>query len=141
MYRVSSNMPNDDFRYRMLRQDHRVSEMDRKISSSNRITNLRDDPIAAAHSTRLKSNITRMERFNQNIDHTRGRFREVEGYMDESLSIIHRLRELTVQGANGTYTEDDREMMAVEVNELLNQLVTVANTTSVDGRGSVWRYR
>jgi flagellar hook-associated protein 3 FlgL len=86
------------------------------------------------HSTRLKSNITRMERFNQNIDHTRGRFREVEGYMDESLSIIHRLRELTVQGANGTYTEDDREMMAVEVNELLNQLVTVANTTSVDGR-------
>jgi hypothetical protein len=48
MYRVSSNMPNDDFRYRMLRQDHRVSEMDRKISSSNRITNLRDDPIAAA---------------------------------------------------------------------------------------------
>jgi flagellar hook-associated protein 3 FlgL len=134
MYRVSSNMPNDDFRYRMLRQDHRVSEMDRKISSSNRITNLRDDPIAAAHSTRLKSNITRMERFNQNIDHTRGRFREVEGYMDESLSIIHRLRELTVQGANGTYTEDDREMMAVEVNELLNQLVTVANTTSVDGR-------
>ncbi|MDC7225124.1 MAG: flagellar hook-associated protein 3 [Spirochaetales bacterium] len=134
MNRVSSNMSVDDFRYRMLRQDHGLSQLENKISSSNRITNLRDDPVAAAHSTRLKSNITRMEQFDDNIDYTRGRYREVEGYMDETLGIIHRLRELAVQGANGTYGEEDREMMAVETNELLNQLVTVANTTSVDGR-------
>lgn len=133
MYRVSTNMPSDDFRYRMLRQDNRVSQLDNKIASSNRITNLRDDPIAAAHSTRIKSNITRSNRYETNVEFTRGQYREIEGYMDESLSIIHRLRELSVQGANGTYTGDDREMMAVEVNELLNQLVTVANTTSVDG--------
>ncbi len=134
MYRVSTNMPNDDFRYRMLRQDNSVSQTENKISSSNRITNLRDDPIAAAHSTRLKSNITRMERYDRNIDYTKGRYQEVEGYLDETLNIVHRLRELSVQGATGTYGEDDREMMAVEVNELLNQLVTVANTTSTDGR-------
>ncbi len=134
MYRVSTNMPNDDFRYRMLRQDNGISQTENKISSSNRITNLRDDPIAAAHSTRLKSNITRMERFDQNIDYTRGRYREVEGYMDETVNILHRLRELAVQGSNGTYGDEDREMMAVETNELLNQLVSVANTTSVDGR-------
>ncbi|MDC7219623.1 MAG: flagellar hook-associated protein 3 [Spirochaetales bacterium] len=134
MYRVSSNMSNDDFRYRMLRQDNGISQLENKISSSNRITNLRDDPVAAAHSTRLKSNITRMERFERNIDYTKGRYNEVEGYMDETLNILHRLRELAVQGSNGTYGEEDREMMAVETNELLNQLVTVANTTSVDGR-------
>lgn len=134
MYRVSTNMPNDDFRFRMLRQNHGVSELDRKISSSNRITNLRDDPIAAAHSTRFKSNITRMGQFEDNVEYTRGRYREVEGYLDESLNIIHRLREISVQGANGTYTTQDREMLAVEADELLNQLVTVANTTSVDGR-------
>jgi flagellar hook-associated protein 3 FlgL len=134
MYRVSSNMPNDDFRYRMLRQDNRISRTENKISSSNRITNLRDDPIAAAHSTRLKSNITRMERFDRNIDFTKGRYQEVEGYLDETLDIVHRLRELSVQGASGTYGEDDREMMAAEADQLLNQLVTVANTTSTDGR-------
>ncbi|MBN2625433.1 MAG: flagellar hook-associated protein 3 [Spirochaetales bacterium] len=134
MYRVSTNMPNDDFRYRMLRQDNRISQAENKISSSNRITNLRDDPIAAAHSTRLKSNITRMERFGRNIDFTKGRYQEVEGYLDETLNIVHRLKELSVQGASGTYGEDDREMMATEVDQLLNQLVTVANTTSTDGR-------
>jgi flagellar hook-associated protein 3 FlgL len=134
MYRVSSNMSIDDFRYRMLRQDNGMSKVENQISSSNRITNLRDDPIAAAHSTRFKSNITRMKQFEENIDYTKGRYTEVEGYMDESLDILHRLRELAVQGSNGTYSDDDREVMAAETNELLNQLVTVANTTSVDGR-------
>jgi len=44
-----------------------------------------------------------------------------ETYMNNSLQVVQRLRELSVQGANGTYTPDDLKDMAAEADELLKE--------------------
>ena len=126
-------MNNNDMQFYMKRRDYNVSELQSKMVTGRKINNLRDDPLAAAHSVRLQSSINRIGQFQKNASYVDGRYREVEGYMQEVMDIYHRLREIAVQGANGTYSQEERNNMAYEVNELVNELVRIANATGDSG--------
>ena len=134
MRRISSGMPNADMQYQMRLKDFRMNEMQSSIGSSRRLNNLRDDPIAAAHSTRYQSHVTHLDRYARNIDYAKGEYSLAETSMNQSVQIVQRLRELAVQGSNGTYGKEDLGYMASEANELLDELVSIANGRSADGR-------
>jgi len=126
-------MPNDDMQYHMRMREWRMNEVQNRMAEQTRVKELRDDPIAAAHSTRYTSKIQRLTRFTRNIDSARGDLRIAEGYMNSANDILHRVREIAIQGANGVYTEQETAYMAEEVNELLNELVEIANARNGDG--------
>ena len=134
MQRISTNIPMLDSRFRMEERDHWMNQVSRGISSSRTIVDLRDSPVDAAHVTRLDSSGVRLERYLKNIDYVRGRWSQAEGYMNEAVDIVQRLRELTVQGANGTYAPEDLSYMAMEVDALLSELTTVMNARGGDGQ-------
>ena len=134
MQRISTNMPLFDNRFRMNERDFRMSEIQRGIASSRSINNLRDNPVDAAHITRLDSAGKRVERYLENIDYVRGRWSQAEGYMDEAVTIVQRLREISIQGATGTYADEDLGYMAVEVDALLSELTMVVNAKGGDGQ-------
>ncbi|QEN07203.1 flagellar hook-associated protein 3 [Oceanispirochaeta crateris] len=134
MRRISTNMPNADLQYQMKLRDFKLNEMQSGIGSSRRLNNLRDDPIAAAHSTRYSSHITHLERYSKNIGTAQGEYSLAETSMNQSVQVVQRLRELAVQGSNGTYAKEDMNYMATEVNELLKELVSMGNTRTADGR-------
>ncbi len=134
MQRISTNMPMLDNRFRMNERDFRTSEVQKGISSSRAMNNLRDSPVDAAHVTRLDSMNHRVERYLKNIDYVQGRWSQAEGYMNEAVSLVQRLRELSVQGATGTYTPEDLSYMAVEVDALMEELVSVINAKGGDGQ-------
>jgi flagellar hook-associated protein 3 FlgL len=54
--------------------------------------------------------------------------------MSQAQSILQRINELTIQGANGTYAKDDLKAMGVEINEYLNELVNIGNAKGPDGQ-------
>jgi flagellar hook-associated protein 3 FlgL len=126
-------MPNDDIQYRLRRQEEGLANIQTKIGSQKRITELRDDPLAASHAVRYESYLARLERFEQNTLYARDHLRQVDIYMQSAIDLTQRIRELSVQGANGVYTKEDMKIMAVEINELLKELVAVSNSTGPDG--------
>jgi flagellar hook-associated protein 3 FlgL len=126
-------MHQTDMSFQMGRREYNVSELQGKMAKGRRINNLRDDPLAAAQSARIQSSMTRQAQYQKNIGYAEGRYREVEGYMQEVMNIFHRLREIAVQAANGTYSQEERNYMAVETNELLNELVRISNTAGDSG--------
>ena len=134
MRRISSNMPIMDNRFRMAERDFQKDRLQRGIASSRALGNLRDDPLAAAHITRLDSAGQRTARYLQNTEVVKGRWAQAEGYMSEAVSIVQRLRELSIQGASGTYARDDMAYMATEVDALVAELAQVANAKGGDGR-------
>ena len=103
------------------------------MGSQRRIHELRDDPIAAGHLVRYQSFLSRVENFEKNALTLSDRFVLREGYMNNSLDVMQRVREIAVTGANGIYTKDDMRDMAMEVDELLKELVQNANAVSSDG--------
>jgi len=133
MKRISTQTPNDDMQYHMRMREWRMNEIQNRMAEQTRVKELRDDPVAAAHSTRYTSKIHRLTRFTRNIDTARGNLRIAEGYMSSANDILHRIREIAVQGATGTYTRQETTYMAEEVNELLNELVEIANAKNGDG--------
>ena len=133
MQRISSNMPNDDMQYYARLRESQLNNVQNQIASQSRIQELRDDPAAAAHATRYASYLNRLQRYSENIEYAQNRHRESEVYMQETVNILHRVRELALQGANGTYTLEDQRAMAAEVNQLLNQLVETGNARGADG--------
>jgi flagellar hook-associated protein 3 FlgL len=127
-------MPNDDIQYRLRRKETELSSMQSKIAEHTRLHELRDDPLAASHAVRYESYLARLERFEKNNLDAREHFNFVDGYIRQANDIMQRVRELAVTGANGVYTQEDTAKMGIEVNELLKELLSIANATGKDGK-------
>lgn len=133
MTRISSQINNSDTQYHLRRQEVNSNRLSNQIGSQSRISSLRDDPIAAGHLVRYQSYQGRVERFEKNAQTLADQFNVREGYINQNLQIMQRVRELAVGGASGTYTPDDLKNMATEVNELLKEMVQNANAVGPDG--------
>ena len=134
MDRISTNLPNDNMMYHLRQRQDEMLNKQEQIASQSRIQELRDDPIAAAHATRHKSFLSRLQRFSTNIERVKSEYQIAEGYMQQAVDNLQRARELAVQGANGTYTNEDMQKMAVEVDQILNEMVEIANAQDGTGR-------
>ena len=133
MRRISSGMNNADTQMHLRLQESKLNKASNQMGSQRRIHELRDDPIAAGHLVRYQSFLSRVENFEKNALTLSDRFVLREGYMSNSLDVMQRVREIAVTGANGIYTKDDMRDMAMEVDELLKELVQNANAVSSDG--------
>jgi len=118
----------------MRRQEENLNNIQSKIGTQNRLQRLRDDPIAASHAVRYESYIARLNRFEENTLKAKEHLDNSHDYLYETTNIIQRVRELAVTGANGVYSKDELKMMAIEVNELLKELVSISNATGPDTR-------
>jgi len=133
MYRVSTNMSNDDMSYWLRIREHQLNHLDNQMGSQTRLLNLRDDPIAASHAVRFESRITRLNRYQKNVNTVIDTNNVADGYLKSATEIMQRVREIAVEGANGTFTKSDLNAMGQEVNQLLDQLVQIANARTPDG--------
>jgi len=132
MIRVSTNMPVNDMQQSIRRQEERMYGLQGQIGAQTRLLSLRDDPIAASQAVRYDSYLARLNRFEDNVKYAQDHFNSTHDNLLSATNILHRMRELAVAGANGTYSPDDLKIMAVEVNELLKELVSISNALGAD---------
>ena len=134
MHRISSQMNNNNMQQSLRIQESRLNKANNQIGAQKRVLELRDDPLAAGHLVRYQSYLNRVNRFEKNAITLSDEYAYREGYMSDSLEIMHRVRELAVTGANGVYNKEDLANMAGEVDQLLQALVQNAN--AVDAMGN-----
>ncbi|MDR2193203.1 MAG: flagellin [Treponema sp.] len=98
-----------------------------KLSSGERINKAADDASGLAVSEKLRSQIRGLNQADRNIQNGVSFIQTTEGYLQETQDILQRLRELSVQSANGIYTEEDREQIQVEVSQLVDEVNRIAS--------------
>ena len=103
--------------------------VNREISSGRRVERPEDDPIAASAITRISSQLSDTSQFNENIQHSLSELNTVDATLSEVSSLIIRSRELAVQAANDTLSDTERDAVAVEVNQILESMVQIGNST------------
>ena len=133
MKRISTNLPNDNMSYYLRLKEWQMNEAQNKMAAQTRIKDPRNDPLATGHSTRFQSREARLERYSQNVTRARGELTIAEGHLQSGLDVLQRVRELAVQGANGIYTPEQLAYMGDEVNQLLGELLSVANSRNGQG--------
>ena len=100
-----------------------------KLSSGLRINKAGDDAAGLAISEKMKAQIGGLTQAKRNAQDGISLVQTAEGALNESHSILERMRDLTVQGKNGTLTDDDRESINKELNALHEELGRIAKTT------------
>ena len=100
-----------------------------KLSSGLRINKAGDDAAGLAISEKMKSQIGGLTQAKRNAQDGISLVQTAEGALNESHSILERMRDLAVQGANGTLTDKDRASINKELNALHQELTRIADTT------------
>jgi flagellin len=100
-----------------------------KLSSGFRINRAADDAAGLAISEKLRGQVSGLNQASANAQNGISLIQTAEGALNESHSILQRMRELAVQSANDTNTADDRKQIQKEVNQLSQELSRIGSTT------------
>jgi flagellin len=104
-----------------------------KLSSGMRITKAGDDASGLAVSEKMRGQIRGLNQAERNIESGVSFIQTAEGYLQETQDILHRIRELSVQAANGIYTAEDRMQIQVEVSQLVDEVNRIASHAQFNG--------
>ena len=100
-----------------------------KLSSGYKINRAADDAAGLSISEKMRSQIRGLNKASDNAQDGISLIQTAEGALNESHSILQRMRELSVQASNGTETDDDREAVQKEISQLQDELTRISSTT------------
>jgi flagellin len=104
-----------------------------RLTSGKRINSAADDAAGLAISNRMTSQIRGLDQAVRNANDGISLIQTAEGALDETTNILQRMRELSVQSANGTYTDGNRATIDAEVQQLVKELDRISETTTFNG--------
>jgi len=98
-----------------------------KLSSGLRINRSGDDASGLAVSEKMRTQIQGLRQAERNTEDGMSFVQTAEGYLDQTSSILQRIRVLSVQSSNGIYTQEDRQLIQVEVSALVDEVDRIAS--------------
>ena len=104
-----------------------------KLTSGLRINKAADDASGLAVSEKLRSQIRGLNQADKNIQRAVSFIQTTEGNLQETTDILHRIRELSVESANGIYSAEDRMQIQVEVSQLVDEVNRIASHAQFNG--------
>ncbi|MCL2411672.1 MAG: flagellin [Treponema sp.] len=104
-----------------------------KLASGLRINRAGDDASGLAVSEKMRGQIRGLLQAERNIQNGVSFIQATEGFLQSTQDIIHRLRELAVQSANGIYSDEDRMQIQVEVSQLVAEVNRIASHAQFNG--------
>jgi len=106
-----------------------LSKSTEKLSSGYRINRAADDAAGLAISEKMRGQIRGLTQASTNSEDAISLVQTAEGALQESQNVIHRMRELAVQAANDTNTDDDRTQIQKEITQLTMEVDRIATST------------
>ena len=104
-----------------------------KLSSGEKINRAGDDASGLAVSEKMRSQIRGLNQASKNAQNGISFIQTTEGYLQETTSIVQRIRELAVQSSNGIYSDEDRMQIQVEVSQLVAEVDRIASQAQFNG--------
>lgn len=103
------------------------------LASGQQITRGADDASGLAVSEKMRAQIRGLNRAERNAQDGISFIQTTEGYLSETTQVLQRIRELSVQAANGIYTSEDRMQIQVEVSQLVDEVDRIASHAQFNG--------
>ena len=104
-----------------------VEKSTEKLSSGLRINRAGDDASGLAVSEKMRTQIQGLRQAERNTEDGMSFVQTAEGYLDNTSSILQRIRVLAVQSSNGIYSNEDRQLIQVEVSALVDEVDRIAS--------------
>lgn len=120
--KINHNMSAVITNHQLLNNENSLSVSMEKLSSGLRINHAKDDAAGMAISTKMRAQIQGLNQASRNASDGNSILQTADGALNEVTSMIQRMRELAVQAANETNTDDDKESIQDEIESLKKKL-------------------
>ena len=111
----------------------KLSKTQEQLSTGKEIVRPSDAPDKAALVTRLDTQIARQQGYLDTLKSVNVRLTAEETALKNTSDVLFRIKELTMQGANGTLSAQDRQSVALEMRTLREQILSLANSQDANG--------
>lgn len=126
--RVTQGMLNTQLIRNLSNNLSRMDNSQNQLATGRRINRPSDDPVGISYSMRYRSELSANKQYEENVDSSISWLEQADTTADLIGSVYQRVRELNVQGANGSNPQSARDAIALEVAELKSHLVTLGNS-------------
>jgi flagellin len=131
---VNTNISSLNAQRNLTKSSEALATSMERLSSGMRINSAKDDAAGLQISSRLTSQISGLGVAQRNANDGISMAQTAEGAMQESTNILQRMRELSLQSANGSNSTEDRGALQKEIGALQTELTRIAETTSFGGQ-------
>ncbi|MCR5733416.1 MAG: flagellin FliC3 [Lachnospiraceae bacterium] len=114
--------------------ENRFSASSERMSSGYKINRAKDNPAGMAITNRMHSQLESLNRANQNSSNAVNVIQTAEGALSEVQDMLQRMKELTIQAANGTNTTADREAIQSEIDQLTQEITRISKQTEYNSQ-------
>jgi flagellar hook-associated protein 3 FlgL len=112
----------------------KLQDLQNKISTGQNILKASDDPIGSVQLSGLNVVKDQIEQFERNVNSASGRISLLDKNLENLSSIMVRVQELVIQASSDTLGASDRHILALEVDEMKNEILSISNAQ--DSKGS-----
>jgi len=105
-----------------------------RLASGERINSAVDDAAGGAIASRMETRVSGMEQLIRNVNDGVSMVQIAESAMGEVNNMLQRMRDLAIQSTNSTLNSTDRATLQLEVDQLIEEINTIADTTQFNGQ-------
>lgn len=131
--RINNNVSAINAHNSVNRNTNAATKSMEKLSTGLRINRAADDAAGLAVSEKMRSQLKGLEQANKNSQDAVSYLQTAEGALNEVSSMAVRLKELSVQKANGTLSQEDQEAIELEMDELAQEINNIVDNTKFNG--------
>ncbi|MCS7459952.1 flagellar hook-associated protein FlgL [Paenibacillus doosanensis] len=126
--RVTQGMLNNQLLRNINTNLNRMNEHQNQLSTGRKINKPSDDPVGISFSLRYRSEVSANDQYESNVDAAISWLDYTDSMLGQANSVIQRVRELAVNGANDTNPQQALDSIKSEVDQLYSQMVTIGNS-------------
>lgn len=127
--RITNNMLINNMMQSLSSNLTRTQKYYNQLATGKKISLPSDDPIVASKALKLRTDVSEIAQYKRNTDDATAWMDITEATMGQMTEIVHRMKEITNQAANGTNTADDLAKIREEASQLKTQLISLGNAT------------
>ncbi|ANS77296.1 flagellar hook protein [Paenibacillus yonginensis] len=127
--RVTGNMQNMQLLKNLRNINNSMNVGQNQLATGEKISKPSDDPIGVGYQMRYDTDLARSDQFMENSKTGSNILSTMDSLFQQADDVLKRARTLTLQAVNGTYDENQRQVIAKEIEQLKEQMVTIGNST------------
>ncbi|MBE8717385.1 flagellin N-terminal helical domain-containing protein [Cellvibrio polysaccharolyticus] len=131
---INTNVASLNAQRQLMNSGNALDRATERLSSGQRINSAKDDAAGLAISNRMTSQVRGLDQAIRNANDGVSLVQTAEGALQEVTNILQRMRELSIQSANGIYNNADRQTLNAEVKQLKQELDRISETTTFNGQ-------
>lgn len=131
--KISYNAPAMVAHNALTRNDNRLTESLKRLSSGLKVVEAKDNPAGMAMGKRMNTQLKGLSVATQNSSDAISAIETADGALTEVHDILQRMNQLAVKASTGTISDDDRSMIEEEIKQLKDEITRIADTTQFNG--------